>query len=552
MLQYAVSDQFVSLIDFSFTTYDTLDPYANRYCVGERHRVLLLPSFSTGAISVGFGVNERISSASSFACRERYTGRIVRDDHLGTSLFMAEDLNLNLVEVQYLNLVSPVHRENVFCLFHRKKFRKALQSINTNFDHNAMKEALVYYCYSVEGRPCSKCGDLVSCTCKLAVAPKRHPLDSESELRNLTSYTGQYQGVVTLSLYEKGKSVFLSNYKATSCINLTSDTITRQKLALWALCSAVQKVEVNPVKLILNEAEALKTRPSTATDAFLLKSVAESLVSEAEEESPNGAVSKAVTQLIKSSVEGVINESTPKIGLGNMLVRVASAAQSNGVDLSSFLRLDANSSSQATDLLSSMGVSLLPTLLNSNSNTDPLSTSHSTSEAKTAASCDESISMGDVEMEDSPEAVAEADGKEDSGSSSDANMSPSLTSTGPNSSSEPSVVAHSAAAAVPADAISKNVPSVSTGRPLVALAPAGFGDGISKDKDGEMDDRRRKMELRKARNRESAHRSNQRRKMQIQKLKEEIEAANTKEANLRAREKMLREENMSLRTAAFR
>lgn len=60
-------------------------------------------------------------------------------------------------------------------------------------------------------------------------------------------------------------------------------------------------------------------------------------------------------------------------------------------------------------------------------------------------------------------------------------------------------------------------------------------------------ERRRKAELRKARNRESAQRSNHKRKMMIQALKDDIAAASSREMCLRAREKMLREENTELR-----
>lgn len=70
---------------------------------------------------------------------------------------------------------------------------------------------------------------------------------------------------------------------------------------------------------------------------------------------------------------------------------------------------------------------------------------------------------------------------------------------------------------------------------------------VSKAAGDEMDDRRRKAELRKARNRESAQRSNHRRKMRIQALKNDIAAAAKREMILRAKEKMLREENSTLR-----
>lgn len=66
----------------------------------------------------------------------------------------------------------------------------------------------------------------------------------------------------------------------------------------------------------------------------------------------------------------------------------------------------------------------------------------------------------------------------------------------------------------------------------------------------ENDERKRKVELRKARNREAAHRSNHKRKMAILKLKDEIDRVNSLEMTLRAKEKILREENAALRLRA--
>lgn len=63
----------------------------------------------------------------------------------------------------------------------------------------------------------------------------------------------------------------------------------------------------------------------------------------------------------------------------------------------------------------------------------------------------------------------------------------------------------------------------------------------------EVDERKMKAELRKARNRESAQRSNHKRKLRIQALKNDIAAAAKRELSLREREKKLREENRTLR-----
>lgn len=63
----------------------------------------------------------------------------------------------------------------------------------------------------------------------------------------------------------------------------------------------------------------------------------------------------------------------------------------------------------------------------------------------------------------------------------------------------------------------------------------------------EVDERRVKAELRKARNRESAQRSNHKRKLKIQALKDDIAAVAKRELLLREKEKVLREENRTLK-----
>lgn len=68
----------------------------------------------------------------------------------------------------------------------------------------------------------------------------------------------------------------------------------------------------------------------------------------------------------------------------------------------------------------------------------------------------------------------------------------------------------------------------------------------------EDEERRRKAELRKARNRESAQRSNFKRKMKLQALKDELEKVCLKEKNLRERERHLRQENINLRSTVSR
>lgn len=488
MLKYAVADQFVTLADFQVNTRDTPDPYANSFRVCEQHRVLLLPSFSTGSLSVGFGVNERITSSSTFACRERYTGRIVRDDHNGTVLFIAEDDNINMVEVSFFSLCSTTQREHKFLIFHRSKFRSAIRSIRTKYSHKAVKNSLMYYYHAIEGRSCPNCGKN-NCFCRLAIQPKRHPLDRESELANVSSYTGHYGGVASLGLYTKGSNVFLARYNASSGIRINADFSTQQKLALWALCSAAQKRPVNPVKLIMSEAANMKNRVVTATDTFLLASLAEEVVDPpSDRDTGNAGAMMTAADMLSDGIPA------PGVAVGGAIAQMSAVAGLGGFDINSFL-------GDVCDLTAGGDLDFIDVGLSDGLSDGPSSTTPSSESVKR---------VGDVDM-----TTAVSDSHE----------------------------------AVAVNGLAQAAPAVKrAARPLLPAAQE--EDGATDD--GEMDERRRKAELRKARNRESAQRSNLKRKMQIQKLKDEMDAATTRENYLRAKEKMLREENLSLRTAVYR
>lgn len=83
--------------------------------------------------------------------------------------------------------------------------------------------------------------------------------------------------------------------------------------------------------------------------------------------------------------------------------------------------------------------------------------------------------------------------------------------------------------------------------PMQPTDAGSTGSQVRNTGGNEIDERRRKTEQRKARNRESAQRSNQKRKMRIQALKNSIAEEAKKEMSLRARQKRLMEENQYLK-----
>ncbi|KAI0567638.1 Basic-leucine zipper [Gracilaria domingensis] len=312
----------------------------------------------------------------------------------------------------------------------------------------------------------------------------------------MTVYMGTFRGTATLTLCSNGALVFSSTYSSCSFLSFYQDPHIKRELIEWALKYVSQQDEINPLKLVMAEAAGMKSRFVTATDTFLLASIAESILSKPIHfDQPPTSSRRDLplsVPLADTSMEALMDSLEPSTGMG--------AGFGTAITHLNALSKDP----ELQQLLSDQRSLNSNTLLSDSSE----SVSFETLLDTTTAPQNARVSYADT-------------GKESSVSSHSGNDTGS----------------HSK-------------------RKLAVLAPApatqGSLSGAEKTKNQIDEERRKRIELRKARNRESAQRSNLRKKMQLQHLKDELEAAAAKEAYLRAKEKTLREENMRLRTAVMR
>lgn len=582
MLEHAATKGFISTAELDISTLATGNALESALQVGEHHRLLLMPSFTTGSITVGFAVNEKIASSSSVVSRDRYIGRIARDDENGTCLFIAEDFNEHITEVSYYTLFSPAHREHVFSLYKAKAFRQVMKSMREHYDPGELTKAVIYYYYSTEARPCPECGAettdaLTTCTCKLPLRRKLHAMDNESEMKNLQSYTGGYCGVASVGFYNEGKSLYRANFASNSATRLTGDPDVQRRLALWALRSAFKERSISPLAFTMGPGGLGGKKAVSVLDSFLLASIAESVLSE--QSCKRGSSSSDTHPTSVGLLEDGTRDEDQHNSADDITAPTAPLSESSNqtsVPTETHRRIEQTDNSgpepkpaalhsmpseKATAPPFVPASQMMPFVQYMPQIPQPVQTQivpqtpvvlpmsvgiPAASEAPSAGPQSEQLRR-DSPIGDYIATVSEA---------RSVSAAHSGSSTPSDSSAAPSLVPRQMATSVerrpeliplaPAPGGQRAARFILPSQQMVASTP-GVAGGVSKALGEEMDERRKKAEQRKARNRESAQRSNQKRKMRIQALKEDIAEAMRRETYLRAREKVLREENRTLR-----
>lgn len=590
MLRHAATKGCVSTAEIDITTLGNGSDTESALHVGEHHRLLIMPSFTTGNITVGFAVNEKIASSSSVVSRDKYIGRIARDDENGTCLFIAEDFNEHITEVSYYTLFSPAHREHVFSLYKAKRFREVMKQLRKHYDPGELTKAVIYYYYSTEARPCPDCGaqtadTLANCTCKLNLRRKLHPQDDETEMKNVQKYIGGYCGVASVGFYNDGQNLYKANFASNSATRLTGDPEVQRRLAIWALCSAVKERSISPLAFTMGPGGLGGEKAVSVLDTFLLASIADSVLSE--ESSRKTAISiETEPTSIPLIEDGQAEQDLPTSGDEAVL---AAGSLSDCSVFSPMVSKQKGLAQQSEDAKFVPMVADSPLL---RPEKHLMSQPMPSSQMMPMAHVPQTLHMPilpqapvvmplSMVLSAPPEPVRERqaaqrytsetrcdDGAAVSSGARSVSVDPSGSSALSGSSGSPSVGCGRSATSAeraqePHSHESRQEPVLLAPAPgmqpiaryilpsqAVAAPPPPVSGGVSKLSGDDMDERRRKADQRKARNRESAQRSNHKRKVRIQALKDDIAEAVKREMYLRAREKMLREENRSLRLTA--
>lgn len=454
-----------------------------------------------------------------------------------------------------------------------------MKRMRKRYDPGELTKAVIYYYYSTEARPCPECGagttDAISnCTCKLPLRRKLHPMDDESEMKNLQSYTGGYCGVASVSIYNDGQNLYSANFASNSATRLTGDPDTQRRLAIWALCSAFKERSVSPLAFTMGPGGLGGGEKAVSVlDSFLLASIADSVISE--ENSKKVALFSDTEPARVPMLEDGNADGDQLTSSDEATIPTAPLSES-----SNLTTLPANNSGRIEDTYDSrpQPSGTEPPLLRPEkpTSTDPMPVSQmmpfvqyvpqplpAPIAPQTPVVMPLSMMLspapeppterrrphqptGDARSEGGGATTSEArsgsvahSGSSASGSSAAPSLGTGYGATSVERRPEPVRL-------VPALGIQQMARFILPSQGLRAAIPAVSG-GVSKVLGEELDERRKKAEQRKARNRESAQRSNHKRKLRIQALKDDIAAALKREMYLRAREKVLREENRSLR-----
>lgn len=533
-------------------------PIASVADVNERGAMLFVCADTKGALTTGFEIMHREQTASKVLLHDRYITRIVRDDDLGILLSIAQLPGLPLIEVSYCALVTPGFREHAFILFHTDQFREMLNKYPDRFDHDAAKRAMQYRFFASEWRNCPNCASKNShnCGCLLNLTRKSSPFDLAREITNLSAHGGAYDGIANITsafMAPSGQPLHSKVCRMRSEVKALSDEAQRVKMSQWALSTLSNR---NPVSL---------TRMRVAGDdcdsvqSIVQHGVLDECTSRFSLDlgDPVGAIDDFL-----GAVRGELDLNALRVsGILDELEKIEdSATQSKRRDRAAICWADV----MGTD---AGGTALL------NIEDEDVNSSISSLVDRALAN----DGAGEQQRCTESMYVMFAQGMMQSGG---ANVRSAATAQCTVASNVRSNAMHAEEAVARALSIAPtggagmgidtlevltgnengtNSVRVETGEvnvrscsrkgsctSPVRIAPARSAESGESEK---VDARAVKLELRKARNRASAQRSNLKKKMALQKLKDDLSSMSQREQQLRERERLLRQENLKLRAA---
>lgn len=245
-LEHTVNQTTFTAVEYTLRLANRFPVNAETTIFNKHGNLLILPSFSTGNITVGFAVDEVFKTSTPSLQPPLTLFRAARDDVNSCYISISEDPVGGTVYFNCLRLISPAHREYYNLTFDYERFHSALKSVRAgHFDEGAFRQAMVKSLYNSESRVCPSCYNAPSayrCNCKLSTRRKRHPMDVASENINLSLYLGHYSGTGDISSY-----VSMSPFpKSTSRFAITHSTLlaqefgVKERLSEWALLQSAQ------------------------------------------------------------------------------------------------------------------------------------------------------------------------------------------------------------------------------------------------------------------------------------------------------------------------
>lgn len=485
MLPLAAQHTPCSLFRLSATHHDADHLYAPALTLQDSRTILMLPSFSDGPISFGLAIAERLSSSSSVTATNRTIGKFIHDHSNGKLIFLFMDVISNLVEITSYSINNRTIRTSISALFDHQKFLDAISTRQTaGLSMAAVLHSTIYLSRAEESCACQTKAEHTSINCTCIVA--------QSGFQSSKDYISKLKD----SSYVQG-----SFYGSVSIALLTDG---KEVFSKSLMCSSHLLVHKDAQRQHYMVEWALSSC-AQKTDYNPLVAIASEIMN----------INRSCSFPSKAAALGDEMSDSLK------LTQCESYSPESPVGIDTF-------ASKLTCGVEIMGEPSVLKLQNevgvessSENMVDDGELDFEVHDLMKEAS-DEVGGMNSNEiLQASNGALAEAIAVSVSGSASMSNLSTSEENTSYRSKS------------------------------LAVLAPAAQVQSCTLEAETIMKamemERYEKVERRKARNRESAKRSNEKKKQHVTSLKAELEEVGKKESCLRAKEKLLREENTKLR-----
>ncbi|KAI0567639.1 Basic-leucine zipper [Gracilaria domingensis] len=517
-----------------------------------------------GPRSVGFEVVRKEQTLSPLGGEKVYLSRHIRDDESGVLLSIAQRDDLNLIEVSYCAIITPGYKENAFLLFRKEDFLRMVHGHEDRFDNHAARKAMAYRLFSTEWRRCPKCGSdgPTICGCQMKLIPKQSMFDTQRESENLLAHTGSHAGVAQISMFdrESGESIFSSTVKSRSEINILTNVDEKKWLATWAMNQAITQKPLRLLQMVTPDNIVRQSATVCPQDVLF---------------------SNASISLDLGDALGVFEDvlSSPRVnkeGMSNLSMMLDDVVDVHDYGLSSgrryrpsicaldFSKTGSDDSGSNTILTEDNSCESISTLLERAIGDGGME--HTATSAENLQNLfSEPVPNWHESKRDSQRKAQGQPPQAQPQSQQQAQLAQPLQLAQPpqlaqqptqqqrDQNQEPTQLEkesnHSTSLTLTNTIIQarKEISKDSSARRAVRIAPAPYSVRTE-----HIDANQRKLELRKARNRASAQRSNLKKKLALQKLKDDLKSLSRREGELRTRERMLREENLKLRSAVCR
>lgn len=222
---------------------------------------LFVPAFSVGSITAGFGVvhysalcrAEWGRDPNNASRRNQYGHiRFVRDDAARSLIISFDDTDADMIKFDVFYDMSSAVRKRITLTLRRSKFYHTLRNQPVVDLVQAACPTALTLSYSIERRKCPSCSltPHAFCTCRalMPVVLPKHSLDFSFMRNNMDIHGGAFEGVSTSSLFVDGVTVASVTVAHHLSIEGNNDRGITSRLGRWAVRDLLKNTTETPFK----------------------------------------------------------------------------------------------------------------------------------------------------------------------------------------------------------------------------------------------------------------------------------------------------------------